>query len=83
MTDVKPTITDPEEFFKFKLSGEQLDDIFRKMPAGAIPIGEGNGTAIIAPGTAVSDTVAKFVHIFIWKGKSFEHDPGRSPACHA
>lgn len=67
------TITDPKEFLK--LSSEQLDEIFRNSPAGAIPIGEGEGTAIIAAGTAVSDTIAKFVHLFSWKGKVFERDP--------
>lgn len=66
-------ITDPKEFLK--LSSEQLDEIFRNSPAGSIPVGEGEGTAIIAPGTAVSDTIAKFVHLFSWKGKVFEHDP--------
>jgi len=73
MTDTDTTITDPEEFLK--LPDKQLDDIFRNAPAGAIPNGQGNGTAIIAPGTVVSDTIAKFVHIFSWKGKVFEPDP--------
>lgn len=73
MTNTKDTITEPEEFLK--LSGEQLDNMFRNAPAGAIPIGQGDGTAIIAPGTVVSDTIAKFVHIFTWKGKVFEPDP--------
>jgi hypothetical protein len=73
MTDTKAAITDPEEFLK--LSAEQLDDIFRSAPAGALPIGQGDGTAIIAPGTVVSDTISKFVHIFTWKGKVFEPDP--------
>lgn len=71
-------ITDPEEFLK--LSGDQLDDIFRASPAGDIPLGQGEGTAIIAPGTAVSDVAAKFIHIFTWKGKVFERDdanPGK------
>ena len=66
-------ITDPKEFLK--LSSEQLDEIFRSTPAGSIPNGEGEGTAIIAPGTAVSDTIAKFVHLFSWKGKAFTPDP--------
>jgi hypothetical protein len=72
MTDAKSAIIDPEKFLK--LSAEQLDDIFRNAPAGAIPIGQGDGTAIIAPGTALSDTIAKFVHTFTWKGKFFEPD---------
>ena len=67
-----PAITDPAEFLK--LSDKQLDEIFRNAPAGPIPNGQGEGTAIIAPGTAVSDTIAKFVHIFSWKGKVFEPD---------
>jgi hypothetical protein len=65
-------ITDPADFLK--LSGGQLDDIFRESPTGDIPIGEGEGTAIIAPGHEVSDAIAKFVHIFTWKGKVFERD---------
>jgi hypothetical protein len=73
MNDTKVTITDPKEFLK--LSAEQLDDVFRNAPAGAIPIGQGDGTAIIASGAVVSDTIAKFVHIFTWKGKVFEPDP--------
>ena len=73
MPDQTPPITDPEEFLK--LSAEQLDTIFRNAPAGPVPKGQGEGTAIIAPGTAVSDTIAKFVHIFSWKGKVFEPDP--------
>jgi len=72
VTSNTTAITDPEEFLK--LSSEQLDSIFRNAPAGAIPNGQGDGTAIIAPGTAVSDTIAKFVHIFSWKGKVFEPD---------
>ncbi len=54
------------------MSGEDLDEIFRQSSAGAIPEGEGEGTAIIAPGSAVSDDIARFVHIFTWKGKVFD-----------
>ncbi len=70
---IPDTITDPHEFLK--LSSEQLDDIFRQSTPGEIPNGEGEGTAIIAPGTAVSDAIARFVHLFSWKGKVFERDP--------
>jgi hypothetical protein len=66
-------ITNPADFLR--LSGDQLDEIFRASPAGEIPSGEGEGTAIIAPGHEVSDAIAKFVHIFTWKGKVFERDP--------
>jgi hypothetical protein len=73
MTETNANITDPEEFLK--LTAEALDDVFRNAPPGAIPNGQGDGTAIIAPGSLVSDTIARFVHIFSWKGKVFEPDP--------
>jgi hypothetical protein len=73
MSSPNATITDPAEFLK--LSDDELDDIFRSAEPGAIPNGEGDGTAIIAPGSVVSDTIAGFVHIFAWKGKVFEPDP--------
>ena len=66
-------ITNPEEFLK--LSSGQLDDIFRNSPPGNIPNGEGEGSAIIAPDTVISDPIAKFVQIFTWKGKVFVPDP--------
>jgi len=72
MATTDQPVTDPEQFLK--LSSTQLDDIFRAAQAGEIPVGQGEGTAIIAPGTAISDEIARFVHIFSWKGKVFEHD---------
>lgn len=67
-------ITDPKEFLA--MSGEQLDDIFRNSSAGKIPEGEGAGTAIVAPGTKVSDNIARFVNHFTWKGKVFDPKKG-------
>ncbi len=69
-----PTITDPHEFLK--MSGDQLDEMFRNSEAGNIPQGEGNGVAIIAPGTAISDEIAWFVNVFTWKGKVFDPEKG-------
>jgi len=63
-------IKDPKEFLA--MSGEQLDQIFREHPAGEIPQGEGKGTAIIAPGSDVSDDIARFINLFTWKGKVFD-----------
>ena len=57
------------------MSQSQLDTLFKDSPAGPIPSGEAEGTAIVDPGTAISPIVAKFVHIFAWKGKVF--DPSR------
>ena len=64
------SITDPAQFLH--MSEDQLDDLFRKSPTGEIPQGEGEGTAIIKPGSDVSDDIARFVHLFTWKGKVFD-----------
>jgi len=74
LTPSATPITDADEFLH--LSANRLDDIFRASPPGEIPVGQGEGTAIIAPGTDISDTLASFVHLFAWKGKVFERDPG-------
>jgi hypothetical protein len=65
-----PPAREPAEFLK--LSAAELDQIFRESPAGQIPNGEGKGTAIIAPGSAISDDIARFVHFFSWQGKVFD-----------
>ena len=54
------------------LSQQELDDLFSKSPAGDIPNGEGNGTAIIAPGTVFSAKIASLINIFGWQGKTFD-----------
>lgn len=59
-----------------KMSQAQLDELFRVSPAGDIPTGEGQGTAIIDPGTQLSEIAAKFVHIFAWQGKVFNPETG-------
>jgi len=54
------------------MSQQQLDDLFGNSPAGDIPNGEANGTAIIAPGTAFSAEIAEIINLFGWKGKTFD-----------
>jgi hypothetical protein len=54
-----------------KMSQDELDELFRASPAGPIPAGEGEGTAIFAPDTPVSDVAAKLAHLIAWKGKVF------------
>jgi hypothetical protein len=68
------TITDPSQFLH--MSDQQLDELFGKSPAGKIPEGEGAGTAIIKPGSDVSDDIARFIHLFTWKGKVFDPATG-------
>jgi hypothetical protein len=58
------------------MSQADLDDLFRSSPAGEIPSGEARGTAIIDPGTELSEIVAKFIHIFAWHGKVFDPASG-------
>ena len=68
------SVTDPAQFLH--MSEDQLDDLFRKSPTGEIPQGEGEGTAIIKPGSDISDDIARFVHLFTWKGKVFDPASG-------
>jgi len=58
------------------MSQQQLDDLFRNSPAGDIPDGEAQGTAIIAPGTELEGPAAKFIRFFCWKGKVFDAAAG-------
>ena len=54
------------------MSQQQLDDLFSSSPAGDIPNGEAQGTAIIAPGTTFSPEIAHLINIFGWQGKTFD-----------
>jgi hypothetical protein len=59
-----------------QMSQAQLDDLFRNSAAGAIPAGEGKGTAIVAPGTDLSEIAARFIHLVAWQGKVFDPASG-------
>lgn len=59
-----------------KMSQAQLDELFRNSPAGDIPKGEGDGTALMAPGTELSEILAKLIHLFAWQGKDFDPEKG-------
>ena len=54
----------------------QLDDLFGKSEAGPIPDGPARGTAIIKPGSHVSDELAEAVKLFVWQGKTFDGPHG-------
>src|SRR5258706_13630768 len=54
----------------------QLDDLFRASPPGDIPNGPARGTAIIAPGTPYSESIAEFINHFGWQGKVFDAKKG-------
>lgn len=59
-----------------KMSNTELDALFSAGAAGPIPTGEGEGTAIIAPGTAYSAEIAAFIKYFTWQGKVFDAASG-------
>ena len=54
------------------MSQKELDDLFSSSPAGDIPNGEAEGTAIIAPDTPFSPEIASLINIFTWRGKTFD-----------
>jgi len=59
-----------------KMSQAQLDELFTNSPVGNIPNGEGEGTAIVAPGTTYSEDVAQIINHFAWQGKVFDAAKG-------
>jgi len=58
------------------MSQAQLDDVFANSPAGDIPDGEAEGTAIIASGTKYSGEIATLINHFAWQGKVFDAKKG-------
>jgi hypothetical protein len=58
------------------MSQTELDDLFRASPAGPIPNGSAEGTAIIAPGTKYSMPIATVINHFGWQGKVFDAEKG-------
>lgn len=58
------------------MSQSELDDLFRASPAGPIPNGSAEGTAIIAAGTKYSMPIAQVINHFGWQGKVFDAEKG-------
>jgi hypothetical protein len=58
------------------MSQAELDETFRRCPAGDIPAGEAEGTVLVAPGTELTGIAAKLIHLLAWKGKVFDADRG-------
>jgi hypothetical protein len=59
-----------------KMSQAQLDELFTNSPVGDIPNGEGEGTAIVAPGTTYTKEIADCINHFAWQGKTFDAKKG-------
>jgi hypothetical protein len=59
------------------MSGDELDELFRRSPAGEIPEGEANGQVLVGfENEALSDTAAKVAHLVVWQGKVFDREKG-------
>ena len=54
------------------MTQKELDDLFSNSPAGDIPNGEAQGTAIIASDTVFSAPIASIINLFGWQGKTFD-----------
>jgi hypothetical protein len=58
------------------MTSEQLDALFAGSPAGDIPDGDAQGTALIGTGTQIGPAIAEFVNHFAWQGKVFDANDG-------
>jgi hypothetical protein len=58
------------------MSKDELDDLFRRSPAGEIPQGEADGTVLLAPGTVLEGPAEKLIHLLTWQGKVFDPEKG-------
>ena len=59
------------------MRGSELKALFAKADAGTIPVGKGNGQALIATGTVVARPLLAFVRLVAWRGKEFDEQGGR------
>jgi hypothetical protein len=60
----------------FKMTQAQLDALFTDSPAGDIPDGEAEGTALVVPGTVFTKEIAVVINYFAWQGKVFDAKSG-------
>jgi len=59
------------------MSADELDELFRKSPAGEIPSGEANGQVLLgSEHDSLSETAAQVAHLIAWQGKVFDREKG-------
>ena len=59
------------------LSSDELDELFRRSPAGEIPNGDADGKVLVgSDDDDVSDNVAWIAKTLAWKGKVFNREKG-------
>ncbi len=54
----------------------EQDRLFHASPAGPIPVGQADGTAIILPGSWLDRVLGALIRTFWWKGKIFRPESG-------
>jgi hypothetical protein len=54
------------------LRGSALDDLFASAEAGEIPVGKGDGQALIVTGTSATKPLLALVRLLAWRGKEFD-----------
>ncbi|MEW1658883.1 hypothetical protein [Streptomyces sp. NPDC093707] len=54
----------------------RLEEVFRSSPAGEVPGGPMEGTAILGAGTGLATPIAVLVRLAVWRGKVFSPDGG-------
>jgi hypothetical protein len=59
-----------------RLSGGELDELFRRSPAGAVPDGKADGVFLFLPGTPLGRPLARGLRL-AWRGKRFDAGGGR------
>ena len=69
-------LTNRGELDLLRLSGPDLDAMYRDATAGAIPRGEGRGTAILVPGRGIGRVLATITTRAAWQGKVIDDDGG-------
>jgi processive rubber oxygenase RoxA-like protein len=55
-----------------EMSSSELDELFAQSPAGPIPNGDAQGTALVSTGAPLAPDIAAFVKDFAWQGKSVD-----------
>ena len=58
------------------LTPDELDELFRRSPAGEIPNGEAEGTVLLVELIPRPHHLGKLIHLVGWKGKVFDRTKG-------
>ena len=69
VTTERAAVRDARELLA--LNQQQLDELFANSQPGPIPVGKGQGIAMVANGTFFGTVARKLIAWFVWKGKFF------------